>query len=112
MAPVLLVTVIGGFVLADIIKHETGLITVTVMGVVMANRPMYSSTALHRFKEDLDVLLISGVFILLWATPAYEVILPFLLRYLLFLVMLLFVFRPVPVPARLLSSEVTWRARL
>src|SRR3546814_7629196 len=38
MAPVLLVTVIGGFVLADIIKHETGLITVTVMGVVMANR--------------------------------------------------------------------------
>src|SRR3546814_19980120 len=85
MAPVLLVTVIGGFVLADIIKHETGLITVTVMGVVMANRPMYSSTALRRFKEDLAVLLISGVFIILSATLDYEVIQHFRLRYVLFL---------------------------
>src|SRR3546814_12013201 len=35
-APVLLTTVIAAFVLADLIMHETGLITVTVMGVVMA----------------------------------------------------------------------------
>src|SRR3546814_1665560 len=82
-------------VLADIIKHETGLITVTVMGVVMANRPMYSSTALRRFKEDLAVLLISGVFIILSATLDYEVIQHFRLRYVLFLVLLLFVIRPV-----------------
>src|SRR3546814_18787481 len=95
MAPVRLVTVFGGFVLADIIKHETGLITVTVMGVVMANRPMYSSTALRRFKEDLAVLLISGVFIILSATLDYEVIQHFRLRYVLFLVLLLFVIRPV-----------------
>src|SRR3546814_8129569 len=46
--------------------------SVTVMGVVMANRPTYSSTALRRFKEDLAVLLISGVFIILSATLDYE----------------------------------------
>ncbi|CAN0598914.1 unnamed protein product, partial [Laminaria digitata] len=64
-APFLLVTVIAGFVIADLIKHETGLITVTVMGIVMGNRQIYSSQALYRFKEDLAVLLISGVFIIL-----------------------------------------------
>ena len=42
-APILLVTVICGFVVADLIMHETGLITVTVMGVVLANRPIHSS---------------------------------------------------------------------
>ena len=56
-APVLLITVIGGFVGADLIMHESGLITVTIMGVVMANRPIFSSRALRRFKEDLAVLL-------------------------------------------------------
>src|SRR3546814_11491022 len=82
------------------------------MGVVMANRPMYSSTALRRFKEDLAVLLISGVFIILSATLDYEVIQHFRLRYVLFLVLLLFVIRPVTVLASLIFSQVPWRARL
>lgn len=59
-APVLLTTVIAVFVLSDLIMHETGLITVTVMGVVMANRETDSSHMLMRFKEDLTVLLVSG----------------------------------------------------
>src|SRR3546814_14588221 len=52
-APVLLTTVIAAFVLADLIMHETGLITVTVMGVLMANRETDSRHMLMRFKEDL-----------------------------------------------------------
>src|SRR3546814_10449810 len=52
-APVLLTTVIAAFVCADLIMHETGLITVTVLGVVMANRDTDSSHMLLRFKEDL-----------------------------------------------------------
>ncbi len=111
-APVLLVIVISGFVLADVIKHETGLITVTVMGVVMANRPMYSSAALKRFKEDLAVLLISGVFIILSATLDYQVIAHFRVRFILFLVLLLFVIRPATVLASLAFSKVPWRERL
>src|SRR3546814_9958968 len=71
-APVLLTTVIAAFVLADLIMHETGLITVTVMGVVMANRETDSSHMLMRFKEDLTVLLVSGVFIILSATRSEE----------------------------------------
>ena len=37
-APILLVSVIIGFVVADIVMHETGLITVTIMGIVLGNK--------------------------------------------------------------------------
>lgn len=111
-APVVLVTVIAGFVLADLVKHETGLITVTVMGVVMANRPMLSSHALHRFKEDLAVLLVSGVFILMPATLDWEVMSRFQARFLIFLFLLLFAVRPLTVLISLMFSTMPWRERL
>lgn len=111
-APVLLVTVIAGFVCADMIMHETGLITVTVMGLVIANRPVYSSRALHRFKEDLSVLLISGVFILLSATLDWATMEKFQARFVIFLVLLLFVVRPVTVLASMIFTQIPWRERL
>ena len=111
-APFLLVTVIAGFVIADLIKHETGLITVTVMGIVMANRQIYSSQALYRFKEDLAVLLISGVFIILSATLDWETVQQFRPQFVIFLILLLFVVRPISVLAALLFSSVPWRERL
>lgn len=111
-APFLLITVIAGFVIADLIKHETGLITVTVMGVVMANRHIYSSQALHRFKEDLAVLLISGVFIILSATLDWETVQQFQFRFIVFLILLLFLVRPISVLVALLFTSVPWRERL
>jgi NhaP-type Na+/H+ or K+/H+ antiporter len=111
-APALLVIVIAGFVLADIIYHETGLVTVTVMGLVIANRPIYSFGSLRRFKEDLGVLLVSGVFILLPATLDWATMRAFEARFLVFLLLLLFVVRPVTVMLSLLVSRVPWRERL
>lgn len=111
-APILLITVIFGFVAADLIMHETGLVTVTVMGVVMANRAIYSSHALHRFKEDLAVLLISGVFILLSATLDWETVSQFQVRFVAFLFLLLFIVRPLTVFASLMFSNVPWRERI
>lgn len=111
-APTVLVSVIAGFVAADLIKHETGLITVTIMGVVMANRPTQSSAALKHFKEDLAVLLISGVFIILSATLQWSVIERFQARFLIFLFLLLFVVRPLTVLASLSFSKMPWRERL
>jgi NhaP-type Na+/H+ or K+/H+ antiporter len=111
-APALLVIVIAGFVLADIIYHETGLVTVTVMGLVIANRPIYSFGSLRRFKEDLGVLLVSGVFILLPATLDWATMRAFEARFLIFLLLLLFIVRPVTVMLSLLVSRVPWRERL
>ena len=111
-APSVLVTVIAGFVAADLIKHETGLITVTLMGVVMGNRQTQSTAALKHFKEDLAVLLISGVFVILSATLQWSVVERFQARFLIFLVLLLFVVRPATVLASLAFSSMPWRERL
>ena len=111
-APMLLCTVIAGFVGADLVMHETGLVTVTVMGVVLANRPTFSTVALRRFKEDLAVLLISGVFVILSATIDWETMSAFRWRFVVFLALLLFAVRPATVLLSLSFSSVPWRERL
>ncbi len=111
-APVLLTTVVAVFVLSDLVMHETGLITVTIMGVVMANRETYSSHHLLRFKEDLTILLVSGVFIILSATLNWEVVRNFELRFVIFLLLLLFVVRPLTIMTALLFTRVPFKERL
>ena len=75
------------------------------MGIVMANRQIYSSQALYRFKEDLAVLLISGVFIILSATLDWETVQQFRPQFIIFLILLLFVVRPLSVLLALLFSS-------
>ncbi|MCB2079429.1 MAG: sodium:proton antiporter [Novosphingobium sp.] len=111
-APLLLVVVIASFVVADTIQHESGLITVTVMGMVMGNRKTFSSVALRRFKEDLSVLLIAGVFIILSATLDWQVLSQLRIEFVLYLALLMFVARPLTVLISLLGTDMPWRERL
>ena len=110
--PVVFALVIAGFVIADSVEHETGLLTVTAMGVAMANMKMESFGEMRRFKESVTILLISGVFVILSATLDWELIQRFELRFILFLVLLLFVVRPLSVLVPLLFSSIPWKERL
>ena len=62
-----LATVLGVFVLSDAFAHESGLLAVVVMGMVIGNSGLSSLKELLYFKESLSVLLISILFILLSA---------------------------------------------
>ena len=73
-APILLVAVIGVFVLSNLIQAETGLVTVTVMGVALANMKFDSLRDIQPFKENVTVLLISGVFVILSASLDLDVL--------------------------------------
>ncbi len=55
------------FVESDIFAHESGLLAVVVMGMVMGNMELPNIKELLYFKESLSVLLISILFILLAA---------------------------------------------
>jgi NhaP-type Na+/H+ or K+/H+ antiporter len=55
------------FVESDIMAHESGLLAVVVMGMVMGNMNLPNIKELLYFKESLSVLLISILFILLAA---------------------------------------------
>ncbi|WP_372919647.1 cation:proton antiporter [Salegentibacter sp.] len=68
----ILATVLGVFVLADIFAHESGLLAVVIMGMVMGNKKLPNIKELLYFKESLSVLLISILFILLAANIEVE----------------------------------------
>lgn len=82
------------FVVSDIFAHESGLLGVVVMGMVMGNIDLPNIKELLYFKESLSVLLISILFILLaaninisdmeliytWQTAALFLVIIFLIR--------------------------------
>ena len=55
------------FVMSDVLAHESGLLAVVVMGLVLANKDVPRIKEILSFKESLSVLLISILFILLSA---------------------------------------------
>lgn len=73
MNVVALASVLGLFVLSDAFAHESGLLSVVVMGMVLgnANSAAYLKELLY-FKESLSVLLIAILFILLAANINME----------------------------------------
>lgn len=62
-----LASVLGVFVLSDSFAHESGLLAVVVMGMVLGNSNSPYLKELLYFKESLSILLISILFILLSA---------------------------------------------
>ena len=67
-----LAAVLGVFVLSDAFAHESGLLSVVVMGMVLGNFNSPYLKELLYFKESLSVLLISILFILLAANINIE----------------------------------------
>ncbi|MBO6879304.1 MULTISPECIES: cation:proton antiporter [Winogradskyella] len=67
-----LAVVLGLFVLSDAFAHESGLLAVVVMGMVMGNSNSPYLKDILYFKESLSVLLISILFILLAANINFE----------------------------------------
>ncbi len=67
-----LASVLGVFVLSDSFAHESGLLAVVVMGMVLGNSKSKYLKDLLYFKESLSILLISILFILLAANINME----------------------------------------
>ena len=91
-------TVLLVFVESEIFAHESGLLAVVVMGMVLGNNKLENIKELLYFKESLSVLLISILFILLAANINIE---DMMLLYnwksgLLFLIVI-FIIRPLAV---------------
>ncbi|SFU27126.1 NhaP-type Na+/H+ or K+/H+ antiporter [Pustulibacterium marinum] len=72
MNVVTLCAVLGVFILSDMFAHESGLLGVVVMGMVLGNINLPNLKDILYFKESLSVLLISILFILLAANINME----------------------------------------
>lgn len=55
------------FALSDTLRHESGLLAVTLMGILLANMKGVNTRSILGFKEDLTIILVSVLFIVLAA---------------------------------------------
>ncbi|MEO0360750.1 MAG: sodium:proton antiporter, partial [Pseudomonadota bacterium] len=110
-APILLASVLAVYASTDAVLHESGLLAVTVMGVVIGNARLPSLTELIRFKEHMTILLVSGVFILLAASLDLALIAGLDWRAALFVVVVIVVARPLAIGLALLGTDLPKRER-
>lgn len=93
-----LALVLGVYVVSDFFAHESGLLSVVIMGMILANSKLPNLKELLHFKESLSILLISILFILLAANinmaDIYRVLTP--ASVVLFLIVIL-ILRPLVV---------------
>ena len=110
---VTLASVLGVFVLADTFAHESGLLAVVVMGIIMGNTNLPNFKDLLYFKESLSVLLISILFILLAANINYEdLLLVYNLKTLYLFLIIVFIIRPAGVLLSSINSNLKLNEKL
>ena len=110
--PVTLLMVVAAFAISNILHPEAGLLTVTVMGVVLANQNQVSIRHIVEFKENLQVLLIGTLFILLASRLQLGDLISTGWRGLLFVVLLVLVARPLSVLVSTWHSDLNLKERL
>ena len=112
-SPLTLAIVMAVFVLSNFIQLESGLLSVTVMGLILANQNQVKIKHILRFKEDVTLLLISVLFIMLAARISfYDLVGYTTWNTVLFLVSVVFVARPLGVFLCTLGSRLTWRHKV
>jgi NhaP-type Na+/H+ or K+/H+ antiporter len=110
--PVLFTLLLAIFAVSDAVLHESGLLAVTVMGVVIANANLPSYVELLRFKEHATVLLVSGVFILLAANLDFAALAKLDLRAVIFVLLVVLVARPLTVLISLIGTKLPWKEQV
>lgn len=101
------------FVESDLFAHESGLLAVVVMGMVLGNMNLPNLKELLYFKESLSVLLISILFILLAANiniQDLELLKTWNTAWLFLIVV--FLIRPIGVFLSSLGSGLKWNEKL
>ena len=106
-----LALLLAAFSGSNAITHESGLLAVTVMGIVLGNMRHVHIDLITNFKEDLSILLVSMLFIVLAARLPWPLPAGTLTTGLLIYLVAQFVVRPLSVGLATLRSSLTWRER-
>jgi len=106
-----LMVVLGVFTLSDTIREESGLLTVTVMGIWMANMKNVDVEDILDFKETLSIVLISALFIILAARLDFNQVAQLGWGAMGVLLIMQFVARPLKIAVSTWGSSLTWNER-
>jgi NhaP-type Na+/H+ or K+/H+ antiporter len=95
--PILMVLVLGVYWASNLVQHEAGLLSVTLMGLVLGNMRLAERESLRHFKENLTVVLLSVLFIVIPATLGPEHLQLLDLRAVAFVAAIMLVVRPLAI---------------
>jgi NhaP-type Na+/H+ or K+/H+ antiporter len=110
--PVTLMFVVAVFAASNLLVEESGLLTVTVMGLVLANQRWVAVRHIIEFKENLRVLLISSLFILLASRLELAQLTKLDLKSVAFVLVLVFLARPAAVFLSTHRSRLSWKEQV
>ncbi len=110
--PFLVSSVIGLFALSETFQHGTGLMTVTLFGILLGNSDYSSLGDVKKLGESISIFTVSGVFIILSATMNMEIISMLKPQHYIFIVLIAFIIRPVSILISTLGSEMSFNERL
>ncbi|MFZ7142471.1 cation:proton antiporter [Avibacterium avium] len=100
------------FTASNHFAHESGLLTVTVLGVALANWKGFPKDHILEFKESLTVLLISTLFIILAARVNLAHLVGVGMAGILLLFVAMFIARPLAIWASSIGSRLSFNEKL
>ncbi|HET7304581.1 MAG TPA: cation:proton antiporter [Segeticoccus sp.] len=107
-----LAVAIAALVVSDALQPESGLMTVTVLGIYLGNRPTFHVEHVAEFKEHLQVLFVGALFVVLGGRVTPEQLVDVAPTALVFLAVLVLLVRPISVLLGLLGTNVTRQERI
>ncbi len=110
-SPVSFMAVIAVFAISNAKQSESGLLAVTVMGLILANQRWVSVAHIVEFKENLRVLLLSFVFVLLSARLEPDKLREAAGPSLMLLAVLVLAIRPLAVVLSTSNARLSWKER-
>ena len=110
-SPILVAVVVAVFTASNVVQPESGLLTVTVLGVILANQKWVEMQRVVEFKENLRVLLISGLFVILGARLKVADVLALGWSSVAFVAFLIAVVRPAAVWVSTIGSGLKWEEK-
>lgn len=99
------------FSLSDELMHESGLLAVTIMGIILANMREVNTRAILGFKEDLTVVLVSVLFIVLAARIEFSGFVALGWSAVVLFLVMQFIARPINVFVSFIGSDFSWKER-
>lgn len=108
-APLVLAAVLVCFATAEQLAAETGLVAVTIFGLVVANSRLASIEEMRRFKEGIAAILVASVFVVLAAGLSLDDLSAINWMHGAFILVFMLIARPLSVWLATLGSGLNWR---
>jgi len=102
---------VGALVASNAVQSESGLLTVTVMGIYLGNQKRLRLRLVEEFAEHLQVLFVGALFLVLAARISPSAIIDVAPRALIFVALLVLVVRPISVIVGLIGTKVSREER-